>query len=140
LIAVNRIVEHPDEIPGWVVEKAQSESGHHRDSFVAAVRSGMKIAAGTDAGTPFNPHGELPTELELMVEFGLSATDALVAATRNAAENLDLLHDLGTLEVGKLADLVVLDGDPTTDITATRRITLVAKEGTIHRNELKAAG
>jgi imidazolonepropionase-like amidohydrolase len=140
LIAVNRIVEHPDEIPSWVVEKAQSESGHHRDSFVAAVRSGMKIAAGTDAGTPFNPHGELPTELELMVEFGLSATDALVAATRNAAENLDLLHDIGTVEVGKLADLVVLDGDPTTDISATRNVTLVAKEGTVYRNELKPAG
>jgi imidazolonepropionase-like amidohydrolase len=140
LIAVNRIVENPDEIPSWVVEKAESESGHHRDSFVAAVRSGMKIAAGTDAGTPFNPHGELPTELGLMVEFGLSATEALVAATRNAAENLDVLHDLGTLEVGKLADLIVVDGDPTKDIAATRRVTLVAKEGTIYRNELAPAG
>lgn len=140
LIAVNRIIENSDEIPSWVVEKAESESGHHRDSFVAAVRSGMKIAAGTDAGTPFNPHGELAAELELMVEFGLSPTDALVAATRNAAENLDLLHDLGTLEVGKLADLVVLAGDPTTDISATRRVRLVVKEGVVHRNELQSTG
>jgi imidazolonepropionase-like amidohydrolase len=139
LIAVNRIVENPDKIPAWVVEKAESESGHHRESFVAAVRSGMKIAAGTDAGTPFNPHGELPTELELMVEYGLSPTEALVAATRNAAENIDLLHEVGTLEVGKLADLVLLDGDPTADISAARNVVLVAKDGVVHRNELKTA-
>jgi imidazolonepropionase-like amidohydrolase len=140
LIAVNRIVDNPDKIPSWVVEKAESESGHHRDSFVAAVRSGMKIAAGTDAGTPFNPHGELPTELELMVEFGISPVQALVAATRNAAENLDLLHDLGTLEVGKLADLIVVDGDPTADVGVTRNVLLVAKDGVIHRDELAPGG
>lgn len=139
LIAVNRIVENGDKIPRWVVEKAASESGHHRDSFLAAVRSGMKIAAGTDAGTPFNPHGELASELELMVEFGLSPTEALVAATRNAAENLDLLHEIGTLEVGKLADVVLLTGDPTEDISATRRIAMVVKEGVVYRNELKSA-
>jgi imidazolonepropionase-like amidohydrolase len=139
LIAVNRIVDNPDKIPAWVVEKAESESGHHRESFVAAVRSGMKIAAGTDAGTPFNPHGELPTELELMVEYGLSPTEALVAATRNAAENIDLLHEVGTLEVGKLADLVLLGSDPTADISAAHDVVMVVKEGTVHRNELKAA-
>jgi imidazolonepropionase-like amidohydrolase len=122
-----------------VVEKAESESGHHRESFVAAVRSGMKIAAGTDAGTPFNPHGELPSELELMVDYGLSPTEALVAATRNAAENIDLLHEVGTLEVGKLADLVLLAGDPTADISVTRNVVIVVKDGVVHRNELTAA-
>lgn len=139
LIAVNRIIENSDKIPHWVVEKAESEAGHHRDSFVAASRSGMKIAAGTDAGTPFNPHGELPTELQLMVEFGLSPTEALVSATRNAAENIDLLHEVGTVEVGKLADLVLVDGDPIADISATRRVAMVVKEGIIYRNELKSA-
>jgi imidazolonepropionase-like amidohydrolase len=140
LIAVNRIVENPDQIPAWVVEKAKGESGHHRESFLAAVRSGMKIAAGTDAGTPFNPHGELPSELELMVEYGLSPTEALVAATRNAAENIDLLHEVGTLEVGKLADLVLLAGDPTADISVTHDVVMVVKDGVVHRNELKTAG
>jgi imidazolonepropionase-like amidohydrolase len=139
LIAVNRIVENPDKIPAWVVEKAKGESGRHRESFLAAVRSGMKIAAGTDAGTPFNPHGELPTELELMVEYGLSPTEALVAATRNAAENIDLLHEVGTLEVGKLADLVLLAGDPTADISVTHNVVMVVKDGVVHRNELKTA-
>jgi len=140
LIAVNRIVENGQEIPRWVVEKAELESGRHRESFAAAVRSGMKIAAGTDAGTPFNPHGELATELELMVEYGLSPTEALLAATRNAAENVDLLHEVGTLQVGKLADLVLLTDDPTRDISATNRVAMVVKEGVVHRNELKLGG
>lgn len=68
LIAVNQIVNNgkTGAMPAWVVEKAESESGHHRESFAAAVRSGMKVAAGTDAGTPFNPHTYLPQELALM--------------------------------------------------------------------------
>ncbi len=140
LIAVNRIVDNGDSIPEWVVKKAESESGHHRDSFIAAVRSGMKVAAGTDAGTPFNPHPDLAAELETMVEFGMSATDALVAATRNAAENLDLLHDLGTLEVGKLADIILVRGDPTRNISATRNVILVCKEGVVSRDEVGGGG
>ncbi len=140
LIAVNRIVDNGDSIPEWVVKKARSESGHHRDSFVAAVKSGMKVAAGTDAGTPFNTHADLASELETMVEFGMSATNALVAATRNAAENLDMLHDIGTLEVGKLADLIVVRGDPTSDISATRDVLLVCKEGVVSRDELGQRG
>lgn len=62
LIPVNRIVEGGEEggIPGWVVEKARSETDYFMESFRAAVNSGMKLAAGTDAGTPFNAHGGLP--------------------------------------------------------------------------------
>jgi imidazolonepropionase-like amidohydrolase len=74
-----------------------------------------------------------------MVEYGLSPTQALVAATRNAAENIDLLHEVGTLETGKLADLVLVNGDPTTDISAARDVVMVVKDGVVHRNELKAA-
>lgn len=138
LIAVNQIVDNgtAGQIPSWVVEKAESESGHHRESFLAAVRSGMRIAAGTDAGTPFNPHSDLPQELVLMVEYGLSPSEAIVAATRNAAENLDLLHEVGTIETGKLADLVIVAGDPTQDITAIMDVQFVMKDGEVHRNDL----
>lgn len=138
LIAVNQIVNNgkTGAIPDWVVEKAESESGHHRESFGAAVRCGMKIAAGTDAGTPFNPHTYLAQELALMVDYGLRPMDAIVAATRNAAENLGLAPEVGTLEVGRLADLIVIDGDPTTDITAVGRVRLVMKDGTVARNDL----
>jgi imidazolonepropionase-like amidohydrolase len=144
LIAVNQIVNNGKSgaMPDWVVEKAESESGHHRESFAAAVRSGMKIAAGTDAGTPFNPHTYLDRELALMVDYGMRPMDAVVAATRNAAENLGLAPDVGTLEVGRLADIVVVDGDPSSDITAAGRVRFVMKDGTVARDDLSvpAAG
>jgi imidazolonepropionase-like amidohydrolase len=77
LIAVNQIVNNgkTGAMPDWVVQKAESESGHHRESFGAAVRAGMKIAAGTDAGTPFNPHTYLAQELALMVDYDLRPMD-----------------------------------------------------------------
>jgi imidazolonepropionase-like amidohydrolase len=138
LIAVNQIVNNgkTGAMPAWVVEKAESESGHHRESFAAAVRSGMKVAAGTDAGTPFNPHTYLPQELALMVDYGMRPMDAIVAATRNAAENLGLAPDVGTLEVGRLADIVVVDGDPSSDITAAGRVRFVMKDGVLARDDL----
>jgi imidazolonepropionase-like amidohydrolase len=64
--------------------------------------------------------------------------DAIVAATRTAAENLGLAPDVGTLGVGRLADIIVIDGDPTTDITAVGRVLFVMKDGTVARNDLAA--
>ncbi len=141
LIAVDQIVNNgkTGTMPDWVVEKAESESGHHRESFAAAVKSGMKIAAGTDAGTPFNPHTYLAQELALMVEYGLRPMDAIVAATSSAAENLGLAPQVGTLEVGRLADLIVIDGDPVADISAVGRVRFVMKDGTVARNDFTAA-
>jgi len=118
LLAITQILQHgrDEEVPAWVLRKAEQESGKQRDSFKAAVDSGMKIAAGTDAGTPFNHHGDIALELALLVEYGLSPMQAITAATRNAAENMGLLESIGTVQVGKLADLVLVDGDPTRDI------------------------
>lgn len=138
LLAVSRIVEAREHVPAWVAAKAEREADRSRQSFVAAVRSGMKIAAGTDAGTPYNPHDDLAAELALMVELGLSPMEAVVAATRNAAENMDVLHAVGTVEIGKRADLVLVDGDPTEDITAVARVALVAKDGVVVRDDLAA--
>lgn len=142
MLAVDRIVRNglARGIPAWVVDKAEREAQKQRESFAAAVSSGMKVAAGTDAGTPFNDHTDLALELALMVEHGLAPMQALVAATQHAAENLGLLHEIGTLEVGKLADLVVVDGDPSTDITATGRVALVVKDGVVCRDELAGTG
>ena len=138
LVAVNQIVANAagGQIPAWVVEKAEGESGHHRESFAAAVHAGMKIAAGTDAGTPFNPHDFLGQELALMVEYGLSPMDAIVAATASAAANLGLAPEIGTLEAGRIADVIVVDGDPAADITAVERVQLVMKDGQLARNDL----
>jgi imidazolonepropionase-like amidohydrolase len=142
ILAVDGIVANGQGagIPGWVVEKAEQEAAKQRESFAAAVSSGMRIAAGTDAGTPFNRHGDLARELELMVQHGLSPMRTLVAATRGAAENLGLAHEIGTLEVGKLADLVLVDGDPVADVAATGRVVLVVKDGVVHRDELPDTG
>jgi imidazolonepropionase-like amidohydrolase len=140
LIAVDQIVRNGPQggIPDWVVRKAVSESGHHRESFVAAVRSGMRIAAGTDAGTPFNPHGDLALELAKMVEFGLPPGTAVVAATSAAARLLGVADRVGSLEVGKQADLLLVPGDPLTDIGTLSRPRLVMRAGRVYRNELAA--
>jgi imidazolonepropionase-like amidohydrolase len=142
MLAVDGIIRNgrAQGIPGWVVDKAESEAQQQRTSFAAAVTSGMRIAAGTDAGTPFNGHGDLARELALMCEYGLTAMQALVAATSSAAQNLGLAHEIGTVEVGKLADLVLVDGDPVTDISATGRVVLVVKDGVVHRDELPGTG
>jgi len=123
-----------------VVRKAEHEADKQRESFKAAVDSGMKIAAGTDAGTPVNRHEDMASEMALMVEYGLTPMQAIVAATRNAAENVDLLDSVGTVEVGKLADLVLVAGDPVQDIAAMRRVAFVAKDGVVHRNDIPVAG
>ncbi len=116
-------------VPRWITEKTLPIAEQHRASFAAAVRSGLKIAAGTDAGTPFNPHGDLAAELKLMVDYGLRPADAIVAATRNAAENLGLLDDTGSVEVGKRADLILVDGDPTADVGCLANVSHVVSNG-----------
>jgi imidazolonepropionase-like amidohydrolase len=141
LIAVDQIVSNGRGrgIPEWVVRKAESEAGHHRESFALAVRSGMRIAAGTDAGTPFNPHGDLPLELAKMVEFGLGEMAAIVAATSSAARLLRMDHLIGSIEAGKQADLLLVPGDPVADIAAMRRPALVMKAGRVYADRLAPA-
>jgi imidazolonepropionase-like amidohydrolase len=118
LVAPAMIAQHGTGagIPAYIVTKASGVLEVHRESFRKAVRGGVRIAMGTDAGTPFNRHGVNAQELALMVECGLSPADTIVAATRNAAELLDLLDVTGTVEPGKAADLLVVDGDPLADI------------------------
>jgi imidazolonepropionase-like amidohydrolase len=99
----------------------------------------MKIAAGTDARTPFNPHSDLALELEKMVEFGLPPMLALVAATANGARLLRMDDTLGTVEVGKAADLILVSGNPLEDMSVMRRPALVMKAGLVQRSTLSAA-
>lgn len=138
LSAVSGIVSQGEcgGIPTWIVDKARSEVERSTTMFRAAVEAGMNIAAGTDAGTPFNPHDGLVEEMIQMVEIGLTPSRTLLSATRDGAINAGLSDLTGTLEVGKAADLVVVDGDPLKDITALRRIVLVAKGGVVHRSAL----
>ncbi|MGH7254131.1 MAG: amidohydrolase family protein [Nitrospirales bacterium] len=106
--------------PSSVVDKARSLRARHEASFKRAFRSGIPIAMGTDAGTPFNHHGDNAQELERMVALGLPPMDAIQAATGSAARLLGLEGTIGSIEVGKQADLVVVKGNPLTRIAILR--------------------
>jgi imidazolonepropionase-like amidohydrolase len=121
LAAVNNILANANNgVPAYAVEKASRVAEIHRDSIRRYHRAGGRIAMGTDAGTPYNLHGENAIELEYMVELGIPAQDALLAATLNAADLLDLPKQ-GRLEPGSDADLLIVQGNPLQDITRVAR-------------------
>ena len=98
-------------------------------SFRRALQAGVKIAAGTDAGGSSARHGFLAREIELMVENGMSPENALQSTTRVAADLLGILDQAGTIEVGKRADIVLIDGDPHSDPGALRNVWAVFQGG-----------
>lgn len=121
LAAVHNILANADNgVPDYVVEKSERVFERHRQAVRMFHEAGGKLAMGTDAGTPFNMHGSNSTELEFLVEVGVKPVDALIAATSNAAELLEL-PEQGRVTEGAAADLLVVDGDPATDITAASR-------------------
>ena len=103
------------------------------------MQAGILFAAGTDAPYPGDFQGEgMHHELELLVESGLTPLEAITVATRNAAMIMNAQTEWGTLEPGKLADIVIVDGKPDQTISDTKKIVAVVKEGTIlDRNKLK---
>ena len=103
----------------------------HVESFQIAMAAGVPIAAGTDIFHGLGRFDSLPEELGTMVQHGMSPADALVAATRNGARALGLERDLGTVERGKQADLLAVEGDPTRDISALRQVALVVQNGQV---------
>jgi imidazolonepropionase-like amidohydrolase len=126
-MGVIKAAEAGAAIPEASVRKAREVIEVHRDSFRRAVEAGVKVAMGTDSGV--TPHGDNLEELALMEAGGMSPTDVLVATTRTAAECLDVAADRGTIEAGKRADLVVIDGDPLALAGIKERVTAVFKDG-----------
>ena len=107
-------------IPESALTKAKALTKQHQASFKQAHQSGIRIAMGTDAGTPFNYHGDNAQELERMVAFGMTPMEAILASTASAARLIGIERTVGTLKKGKEADLVVLNGDPLKHIDLLR--------------------
>jgi imidazolonepropionase-like amidohydrolase len=102
-----------------------------RASFKAALDAGVTILSGSDVGV--FTHGDNARELELMVNYGMPAESALKSATSIAARVLHMENRIGRLKDGFLADMIAVDGDPTRDIAALRRVRFVMKGGTVYR-------
>jgi imidazolonepropionase-like amidohydrolase len=118
-------------MPADFVRAAQMRMSTHRQSFELALQAGVRIGAGTDICFPYHTFAALPEELELLVSWGLPPMQAIQAATKIAAEALGMTGELGTIEPGKLADLIAVDGDPLEDISAIHRVCLVMQGGKI---------
>ncbi|MFN8399016.1 MAG: amidohydrolase family protein [Anaerolineales bacterium] len=103
-------------IPDWILEKSKETQEDAMKSIRKAYEMGVPIAMGTDAATPYNFHGENAMELYYMSQAGMSAMDCIVASTKNAARALGWDSKLGTLEAGKLADLIVVKKNPLDDL------------------------
>ena len=140
LVAPTGVLKAADagaQIPEASLRKARDVIEVHRESFRRAVEAGVKVAMGTDSGV--TPHGENLEELLLMQAGGMSPEDVMVATTRNAAELLGVSDDRGTIEPGKGADLVVVDGDPLDFDGLSDRVVAVLLDGEVRAGALPAS-
>src|SRR5215216_2111996 len=128
------ILAKESNIPAWIMEKNKALQGEAELSLKMAYEAGVPIAMGSDVGTPLNYHGENTLEIYWMGQAGMSAMDAIVAGTGNAARALGWEAWLGTLEPGKVADLIVLDSNPLDDLrflAQKEHLQFVMKDGRI---------
>lgn len=114
--------------PDFMVEKALGAAQAHLEGFQKALRAGVKITCGADT-SPVDHFTLL--EIEHLVRAGMGEMEALVAATRTSADLCGVMEDLGTVEVGKLADLIVLSADPLEDISNIRNVERVLRAGSL---------
>lgn len=132
LLAGATVVENASK-PGFyheaVARKAREVGPVMVETFRKAHAAGVKIAFGTDTGV--SAHGQNAREFALMVQGGMSPADCLVAATTGAAACLGIEKDVGTLEPGKVADLIAVEGDPTADVRVLERVREVVKGGVL---------
>jgi imidazolonepropionase-like amidohydrolase len=133
--------QHLDDpaIPHDLTSKARATAAGRQAAIAAALAAGVTIAAGTDSGTTFVPHGALPTELRLLHQAGMSVRDAIAAATSVAAHEVGLPGLIGTLAPGAQADLLAVDGDPLHDLEALERTALVIVGGVLVHSTIVAA-
>lgn len=141
LMAVQGLQEQIDRgvyLPPAILVKAKTAIASLHQTFQRALAKGVKIGLGTDAAV--YPHGRNVEEFHQMVDLGMKPIDALKAGTSMDAELLGLADKIGTLEAGKLADVVAVPGNPVENIRQTEHVFFVMKEGVIYKNEKPAAG
>jgi imidazolonepropionase-like amidohydrolase len=138
-IIAGKTVESAARVPGFfpprIAEKALKAGPLIQNAFGKAYRAGVKIAFGTDAGV--YPHGQNAREFEYMVEAGMPPVEAILAATRNAADLLGQSASIGSIQAGRFADLVAVQGDPTRDIKLLASISFVMKSGVVYKRDGK---
>jgi len=117
--------------PELVTPKALAVGPKIQSTFAKAYKAGVKIAFGTDAGV--FKHGKNWMEFQYMIEAGMPAMEAIKAATINAADLLGMKDQLGSIEAGKLADIVAVDGDPLKDTNAFGKVVFVMKDGVVYK-------
>lgn len=119
---------HPEN-----VAKAELCLKNHNDNLKKCRAKGVKICFGTDAGTPFNFHGKQAREFELMVKAGYTPEEVLIAGTRTNAEMMKMDSQIGSIEPGKLADIVAFDESPLENISIMQHVSFVMKDGKVYK-------
>lgn len=120
MIAMKRIIDRPEEVPAWMIERATTHWQAHQKSVARAAVAGVNIAMGTDAGTPFNGFAnESAVEMDMMVEFGhMTPQQVLQSATINAAKLMGISDNYGMIAVGQYADFIVIQENPNDNMKA----------------------
>ncbi|MFL3007573.1 MAG: amidohydrolase family protein [Candidatus Neomarinimicrobiota bacterium] len=135
-ISAGEFVANKAKIEGYypdvVRPKAKKIGPQLKTTFGKAYRAGVKIAFGTDAGVSY--HGENAKEFSYMVEAGMSPIEAILSATKTSSELIEKQKELGTIEKGKLADIVAVEGDPLQKIEVLEKVVFVMKSGKIYKN------
>ena len=135
LVASYTMLQHGEKggMPQANLEKARRASANHSERLRMCREKGVKIAFGTDAGTPFNEHGKQAQEFVLMHKAGFTPEETLISATRTVSEMMRMNHLVGTVEAGKLADLVAFDSNPLNDLNVMKDCAFVMKGGTVYK-------
>ncbi|NIA12225.1 MAG: amidohydrolase family protein [Nitrospiraceae bacterium] len=122
-------------IPTYITEKNRLVLNHQLDTLRYALGKGVNVVMGTDAGTPLNPHGDNAKELSIFVANGMSEMAAIEATTLQVARLLDIEESLGSVEIGKIADLIAVEQNPLEDIASLEDVAFVMKEGKIMKDK-----
>jgi imidazolonepropionase-like amidohydrolase len=134
-ITAGKFVEEKSKIPNFypkvIAVKAAEIGPKIQATFAKAIKKGVKIAFGTDSGVSL--HGDNIKEFKYMTEAGMSPIEAIKSATKNSAQLLRIYEKVGSIDKGKWADIIAVDGDPLEDINSMTKVSFVMKDGVIYK-------